>query len=242
MNNVTTIIRQKKDKFKKKIKYPEIKEKDIKYYNSPKNHSLIGYAYEVLFQLKYLRKHNSKNVYILKAFKKRDMLMQYHYIKRVRKILVNLALIEKRIYLGKETLKDVLYLANVGLIRKIKEFNIEINKEDIKDLKALKKGLKDFKDILEENLSFNVYVEKGNVKGEIDIIGDDFIIDIKTVKDFKITEYQINQLLSYSLLLNKKIKKIGILFSRFGKVKFFKVKDLISEKRLSKLGGVIQKD
>ncbi len=67
-------------------------------------------------------------------------------------------------------------------------------------------------------------------------------VGIKTVKDFKITEYQINQLLSYSLLLNKKIKKIGILFSRFGKVKFFKVKDLISKRRLSKLGGVIQKD
>lgn len=239
MPNVTSLIKKKEKKFEKKITYPNLKEEDLKYFNYPKNYSLIGHAYEVLFQLKYLRKKNPRGIYILKAFKKRNWLKEYENINKVKKILNQLTLIEKRIYLKKETIRDILFLANVGLIRNPKKFKIEINKEDIRDLRSLSKSLKDFKNIMRRDLYFNVYVKKGNVKGEIDIVGDNFIIDIKTVKSSKITTYQINQLITYSLLLDKKIKKIGILFSRFGVLRFFKVKDLINQTGLKKIMGNI---
>lgn len=55
---VTQLIKEKKNIFKKYINYPEFKYENLKVYENPVNYSIIGHAYEILFQLKYFKRNN----------------------------------------------------------------------------------------------------------------------------------------------------------------------------------------
>jgi hypothetical protein len=254
--NVTELIKNDKiiNILRKEIKYPEIKIKnDLRYYKNPENHSLIGHAYEILFQIEYLKKNKSNNMYYIKAFRKINFLIDLKEKvsdvkkEKINKIIKKMKKIEKNIsnyifYKEKLNFKDIFYLAWISNIREQKQLkikNIDL-KEDVKDLKNLKKGIKNFKKILKDEIKFNVYEKKEDIVGEIDIKNKKYILDIKTVIDGKINEYMINQLIMYYLISKNeeyKPKKIGILFSRFGKIKFVKIRKILSkegEKRLIK--------
>lgn len=254
--NVTEIIKKEEVKniLKKEIKYPEIKlKKEMKYYKNPENHSLIGIAYEIVFQIEYMKKNKLNNMNYIKAYRKIEYLTNLKEkvsdIKKekINKIINNLKKIEKNIknYIfnkGKINYKNIFYLAWISNIRMQKQLKIKdiYLKKDVKDLKILKKGIKRFKKILKNEIKFNVYEKKEDIVGEIDIKNKRYILDIKTVIEGKVNEYMINQLIMYYLISKNeeyKPKKIGILFSRFGKIKFVKIRKILSkkgEKRLIK--------
>lgn len=72
-----------------------------------------------------------------------------------------------------------------------------------------------------------------------DIVIDDILIDIKTVKDLKVNRKIFNQLLGYYTLYriggiqgmpsNNQIHRLGVYFSRHGYLHTYKVEDLINE-------------
>ena len=139
-------------------------------------------------------------------------------------------------------MKDVLNLAYISNIRLEKDIikKQHIDDMDILDLKKLNKSIK-YKKLMKKDLIFNSFVSDDNIIGEIDIKSNKMIIDIKTVVDGTVKQDFINQLILYYLLNeNKDIKKIGILFSRFKKLKVFKVRDVLSKKREWKLRKALQ--
>lgn len=72
-----------------------------------------------------------------------------------------------------------------------------------------------------------------------DIVIDDILIDIKTVKDLKVDRKIFNQLLGYYMLYriggiqgmppNNQINRLGVYFSRYGYLHTYRVEDLINE-------------
>lgn len=250
--NVTEIIKKEEVKniLKKEIKYPEIKlKKEMKYYKNPENHNLIGIAYEIIFQIEYMKKNKLNNMNYIKAYRRIEYLTNLKEkvsdIKKekINKIINNLKKTEKNIknYIfnkGKINYKNIFYLVWISNIREQKQLkikNIDLKKDvkDVKDLKHLKKGIKRFKKILKDEIRFNVYEKKADIVGEIDIKSRKYILDIKTVIEGKVNEYMINQLIMYYLISKNeeyKPKKIGILFSRFGKIKFVKIRKILSKK------------
>lgn len=239
--------------FEKYINYPKVEiEKEILYKN-PKNHDLIGHAYEILFQLFYLKYKGINDIYRLKCFREysnfnflqstvsvifenklKKIILKYRTIEnRIREFVIN-----KELKIDRRILKDILFLAKL-LIHKEEIYNIrKVNKKDIRDLKELIKGLKNFKRIFNEKLCFNVFLNHYNLIGEADFIYNKVLVDIKTITENKITKKHINQLVLYYILLKKnnyKINEIAILFSRYGEICFFSIKDIISEKGEKKL-------
>lgn len=246
---VTYLLRNKefKKKLKEIIKYPKGKiEEDLEFIGDPKSYSLIGHAYEILFQIEYLKKRKSVNINTIKSFRKRGLLLKFkastsdEYIEKIEKILDKLKKIEKNIYLyiqnkRKLSFKNILYLAKIGNIREISDIDFsKIKKRDIEDIKELYLSFnkKEVKKFLEKEMEFNVIVQYETLNGEIDIKMKDAIIDIKTVISGRITKDILNQLIIYYCMSKNELykpKKIGIFFSRFGKIKYFKIRDLISE-------------
>lgn len=249
--HVTYLLKNKE--FKKKLKeiitYPKGKiEEDLEFIGDPKNYSLIGHAYEILFQIEYLKKRKSVNINTIKSFRKRGLLLKFkastsdEYMEKIEVILDKLKNIEKNIYLyiqGKRklSLKNVLYLAKVGNIRELSDIEFsKIKKRDISDMEELHLSFKkkEVIKLLEKEIEFNIMVQHETTNGEIDMKLKDCIIDIKTVISGRITKDTLNQLVLYYCLAKNELykpKKIGIFFSRFGKVKYFKIRDLISEEK-----------
>lgn len=77
------------------------------------------------------------------------------------------------------------------------------------------------------------------ISADGDIVIDDILIDIKTVKNLKVDRRIFNQLLGYYTLYriggiqgmppNNQINRLGVYFSRHGYLHTFKVEDLINE-------------
>lgn len=263
--NVSTIINNEKYQLKleKYIDYPIYKVKnELKYYNNPKNHDLIGHAYEIMFQLFYLKENERTDIFVLKCFKdfyKLGVLskrISSEYKRKLNKIIKLYTNIEKRIKnyltnkkykLDNRILKDILYLSQLVRIRDLEDiFKLKkIKKKDIRDLKILKESLFEYNDLIKKDILFNVSLRNNdlNISGELDLVLSNTIIDIKTVTENKITKKFINQLVLYYLLTkNKNIKKVGILFSRYGCLKLFHIRDIISEKNERKLVKFFDKE
>ncbi len=238
---VTQLIKEKKNIFKKYINYPEFKYENLKVYEDPVNYSIIGHAYEILFQLKYF-KRNNYSLRNIKGLEKKELILSFKKSKLRDKILKKLYKIEKRINNNTYSMKDVLNLAYISNIRLEKDIikKQHIDDMDILDLKKLNKSIK-YKKLMKKDLIFNSFVSDDNIIGEIDIKSRKMIIDIKTVVDGTIKQDFINQLILYYLLSeNRDIKKIGILFSRFKKLKVFKIRDILSKKKEKKLRRALQ--
>jgi len=77
---------------------------------------------------------------------------------------------------------------------------------------------------------------------DVDLVIDDTILDIKTTKHLKLQRKYFHQIVGYYLLfrlggladapIEPEIKRLGIYFSRHGKLVTFPVKDIINESRL----------
>lgn len=130
---VTQLIKEKKNIFKKYINYPEFKYENLKVYENPINYSIIGHAYEILFQLKYF-KRNNYSLRNVKGLEKKELILSFKKSKLRDKILKKLYKIEKRINNNTYSMKDVLNLAYISNIRLEKDI---IKKQHIDDMDIL---------------------------------------------------------------------------------------------------------
>lgn len=143
-----------------------------------------------------------------------------------------------------ELLKTVISLAKVDVIYRahIIDENLGIAEEkDIEDLRNListvPEDVFNAKEVCILNPTFN---EASRMVGgaDADIIIDDILIDIKTVKDMKLSRSDFNQLIGYYILYKigkvdglspqNEITKIAIYFSRYGYLHIIDLVDVIN--------------
>ena len=143
-----------------------------------------------------------------------------------------------------ELLKTVISLAKVDLIYRARFIgdNLGVAEEkDIEDLRNLISTVPEdvftAKEVCILNPTFN---EASKMVGgaDADIIIDDILIDIKTVKDMKLSRSDFNQLIGYYILYKigkvdglspqHEINKIGIYFSRYGYLHIIDLVDVIN--------------
>ena len=207
------------------------------------NYSLLGNAYELLFQINQIKKEKRiSDFHSLKYSRGKEILLKYKDQETSFNILKKIYLYEKIImrYISNNKTKGIdkaiLYLTEVSNIRRDEDIlKIKLKKEDIKELTYMRKKFnkKIFKKI--KNSTFSYIVESGLLIGEIDIIEKNRIVDIKTTYDPIITRDMINQQILYVLLLEighgVKTKEIGIYFQKYNKLKIIKVKKLLKNKK-----------
>ena len=143
-----------------------------------------------------------------------------------------------------ELLKTVISLAKVDLIYRARFIgeNLGVAEEkDIEDLRNLISTVPEdvfsANEVCILNPTFN---EASRMVGgaDADIIIDDTLIDIKTVKDMKLSRSDFNQLIGYYILYKigkvdglspqHEINKIGIYFSRYGYLHIIDLVDVIN--------------
>ena len=233
-----------KNILKENIEFSPIKiSKKKKYWENEIDYSLMGNAYELLFQIKQLKKEKRKTEFHgLKYSRGKGILLKNRENKIASKILKKIYFSEKEImkYLSnqkyKNIAKSILILTHVANIRNDENIKkIKISKKEIKEMNYLiktfdKKILKKIK-----NSSFSYMVESGLLIGEIDILESKKIIDIKTTTNPKITREMINQQILYALLLKIntgiEVKEIGIYFQKYKKLKMIKLKKIIKNEK-----------
>ncbi len=240
-------------------------EKEIEFFHGPKNSMLVGTAYEILFQIELLKyKKNKFDMRYMKYARSvmliQDMLKIYSeqdkekIMKMIKKIQESEFILYKYIE-GKEIkntmlLKAILYLGFISEIRTREDVfikNFVFDKDDLKDLKQLKKGIFDklLKKYGKEQTEFHVGIGAGLLVGEIDILKrGKHIIDIKTTREGIFSKDMIYQLIMYYFLCKFngiKIKKISIFFARFGKHETIKISDLIKKESERKILKYLKK-
>jgi hypothetical protein len=231
----------------------------LKYYKkNASNYYLIGLAYECLIQLKSLRSNRVKGLSSIKHFNSLSRLQRLYSLSsnlkekqfidkafnEYNKAVIVIQEYLRKGKLSKKVLKSILILLYLNKIRNFKDLykSRKVSKKDISDLLVLKKSLNKFSFLFSGDISFNLSLEYLYLFGELDIYYKSTILDIKTVKSPYFTKAMRNQLAIYFILaeLNGfKIKKVGILFSRHGKVFFLKKKKLFKKKGFSNLKKLI---
>jgi len=253
MNYVTSEIKYNKE-LKKVLKRTisfsrKTFSKKIKGSNKYTDNSIIGNSYELLFQIEYLKKENRIfEFYNLKYARAKKILTDNVSSEKSDKILTNVFKHEKNIIMymqGKKVkslYKSILYLTELNNIREhidYKSFNTISDKYEEKELKKLHKNLnkKIFKKL--KGVEFNKVIQSGYLVGEIDLLTNNMITDIKTTAFCEITKEMIYQQILYKLIVetstDQKIKYISIYLSKFNMLKTYKVNKLIKkEKELKK--------
>lgn len=253
MNYVTKEIKYSKTLRKVLKKTVSFKEKDIsskfKTRNQKSNPTIIGNAYELVFQIEYFKKEkNIFEFYNLKYSRTKKLLMENVHTEKTENILKSIFEHEKNIirYMSGKKVKDlyksILYLTEVSFIREIHDsikFIEKSNKKDIKELKSLHKKINKriFKKI--KGADFNVVLQSGYLVGEIDILNKSMITDIKTTIFPTITKDMIYQQILYKIVLessnpDRKIKYISIYLSKYNKLVTFKYSKIIKNEKLLK--------
>lgn len=215
-----------------------------------KNYSQVGIAFDYIFRF-YLEKLNPDcsldfGWTSTKALQLFDIMSENYKI--INEIIDN-AKLHKNAYIDSGILTDdflysVLKLSSLEpIIRAGRglEYIGQVHSDDIKDLKQLISLIHQDewmgKNRCWLNPSFNAGILVGGA--DADIILDDMLIEIKTVKNFCVSRAYLNQLIGYYILdqirgidesgLPSSIKRLGIYFSRYGYLWSIKVEDLISE-------------
>ena len=243
MYYITKEIRYNKDLkkiLKENIKFSPIKiSKKNKYWENEIDYSLLGNAYELLFQIIQIKKEKrNTEFHSLKYSRGKEILLRSREEKISSVLLKQIYQEEKNIMMylsGKKKTKiekSILFLTHISNIRNDDNIKkIKIRKKEIKEMKYLinnfdKKIMKKIK-----NANFSYMVEAGLLIGEIDILIPKKIIDIKTTTNPTITREIINQQILYAILLKIntgiEIKEIGIYFQKYKKLKMVKMKKLI---------------
>lgn len=169
--------------------------------------------------------------------------------------IINNAAIQKQNYLESgeitdELLSSILKLSTLEPIYRAKRGFEHVGRaetEDINDLKNLIETINESdwtcKNRCWLNPSFNASILVGGA--DADIVLDDMLIEIKTVKRFCVSRQHLNQLIGYYILdciagideITKpsSINKIGIYFSRYGYFWSARIEDLISPEMTEKM-------
>lgn len=250
MNFVTKEIKYSKNLRKVLKKTVSFKEKNIsskiKYRNKKSTPTLIGNAYELIFQIEYLKKEkNIFEFYQLKYSRTKKLLMDNVRSDKTENILKSIFKHEKNIIMymsGKRVkalYKSVLYLTEISSIREIDDiskFYEKSQKNDEKELKKLHSKLnkKIFKSL--KGSEFNYVLQSGYLLGEIDILTKNMITDIKTTRFPKITKDMIYQQVIYKIILESskpdiKIKYISIYLSKYNKLVKFKYSSIVKKEK-----------
>ena len=200
----------KNTEIRKGIKFKPIKfkGKKSKTFLLPKE---VGTVYEIYIQLLYIKKKEayhllSGTIYSNKGY---DIYVLQNFLRNK---------ISK-----KELLKSI--------ISEIYSTYSKENQERIyKDILKFKKPKKLFKQKIER---FNSKMLSGEISGELDLITDRFILDIKTTKFPIFTFEMYMQLLLYKQVSDIKDKNVGIYFAKYDKIVTIKRKKM--KKDLKKL-------
>jgi len=262
--SLTSFLQQKdvQSKFKEEIILPKIELKgDLLAPPKTTNYGLIGTAYDYLLRFLIKKKNKSaiENAWIAeKAIKKIQDLIKNskdstESYKKLIEILEKTVNFSKAIYrdytkYGSDNLliETCIALAQIDPI--FRAFYLDPNlgsldKRDIEDLKKIKEitDLKLFKSEKSCYLNPN-FGEASQIIGgaEADLIIDDCIIEIKTIKELKLKREHINQLVGYYLLSligkvngekeKKDIKDLGVYFSRYNILCKFSINDVLVNK------------
>lgn len=257
MKYVTKEI-QKKEIRKVLDKYIDFKEYNItdEEYTVSKgiNNSIIGSSFEILFQIEKL-KYEKKEMKIERMKFFRGYILISSCFKKIgaddkikellRKSdaaieIINKYLSNKKVN-NKSLMKSILFLDFISLFREPKQiyyYKEKFGSAEVKELILLKDNIG--KKILKKykGAYFNYGVSFKEIAGEIDILVEEKIIDMKSTNYPIFTKDMIFQLVMYWYVCKKSgisIEKIGIFFTRFNKVEMFKVKNIVSKKLIKEL-------
>jgi len=249
-----------------KFKQYSFSNKEKHYENNKANPMVLGSAYEIVLQIEKLRKE--KNPYEIRNLKFNrginvimgiDPSLVNKDVKKklkrwINKYNENLRILVK--YIEGKNIKEkklaeaILFLNFISLFREYKNvfyFEEKYTKQDIKEVAEF---LKDFKKKFmkkifkkEDFIRFNYLVSKGYLSGEIDILTDTYIYDIKTTAYPDFTKDMILQLVLYYVLLKRqgiKIEKGGIIFSKFKHIEYIDYNKLFKKKGLKKIEDFLE--
>lgn len=156
--------------------------------------------------------------------------------------------------LTSELLESCLHLAKIGSLYTpsgyIKSRVQDVDSRDVEELKALINGVKEDKFKAKElcilNPGFTNTVIITGIGGEADLLLDDKLIDIKTIKDLRFDREIFNQIMGYYLLSkiggidhapkNYNIQKIGVYYPRHEYLHIVDIEDIFD---LNNLGEII---
>lgn len=156
-----------------------------------------------------------------------------------------------------DLLRSTLVLAQLDFVYRenhfLKKFG-EIDPQDIQDLRNLV-NIVDFSKFQPRNTCIlnPTFHEASMLVGgaDADLVIDDCLIDIKTVKDLLVKREWIHQLVGYYALgkigrigpermEGENIKNVGIYFSRYGILELFSIKELIDLDKLPNFIGMLK--
>lgn len=148
----------------------------------------------------------------------------------------------------RDILRSTIVLAPLDLIQRAGVIDKDIGRFDNEDIKDLKKliSIVDPKLFKAKRLCI-VNPTFGKASGfvggaDADLLIDNMLIEIKTVKYWKLHRYHLNQIIGYYILskiggidgapAKHKIDTLGIYYSRYGELYTFPIKAVINEQRL----------
>jgi hypothetical protein len=200
-----------------------------------KNYSLIGTAFDYLlrFQIERLNPNTVKQTWIAELGVEKTMIQP-----KIYKTLKAIIMATKAPYsdfvkngkLSESLFASTIVLAKLDMIYRIGRIEpniLDYKDEDIIDLKNLLSIVNDSLFKSKKFCTLNPNFEDASLLvggADADMIIDDTLIDIKTVKDLKFQKDHYHQLIGYYILsklgnvdgMNDKINNIGIYFSRYG--------------------------
>jgi len=267
--SLTSFLQNKdvKEKFSQEFPGPKFNlKRQIVAQPMTKNYSLVGTAFDYLIRF-YLKRINPKAITQEWVADLSIKGMKALGVARLRgsEVKINSALIKKAekelsqtkaLYsdyikhgeMGDELMKSAIFLAQLDIYYRagIIDENFGItNKEDIADLNNLISNIPTeafkAKEICILNPTFGV--ASTLVGGaDADLVIDNALIDIKTVKDLELKRSYFNELIGYYVLfriggidntpIKPQIKTLGIYYSRYGTLYSFPVNTVIDEAKL----------
>lgn len=215
-----------------------------------KNYGLIGTAFDYLlrFQIKAINPHAIERGWVaqntLRFFKNNGMTRLYEqaylFITEAKEHYTDFL---KTQQMTDKLIVSALRLAKLDAIYRSKKIDPDLDQiddEDIADLKALFAIVNPKHFTSSGTILLNPTFGMGSdvVSGaDADLIIDDTLIEIKTVKDFSLERRDFNQLIGYYVLskidaiddapTGLEIKRLGIYFSRYAYLFVFNVSDVV---------------
>lgn len=254
--SLTSLLANKdvRKKFAEEFPMPKLSlQGDILAPSRTKHHKAVGIAFDYLMRF-YLQRLNPKA--IIRPWVAEQALEEVKDNKVLLRKVTKTITEAKKAYshylksgrMGRDILKSAMLVAPLDLISRagfIDENIGTVDNEDVKDLRKLF-SIVDSKPFKAKSLCIlnPTFGDASSLVGgaDADILIDNTLIEIKTVKNWKLQRYHFNQIIGYYILSRiggingapskHKIDTLGIYYSRYGELYTFPVKALINERRL----------
>lgn len=210
--------------------------------------SVVGTAYDYLIRYFLIDKYATLNPSCEWIW---QTTARYFYdqneIKEMQDILISNKLTTKKL----ETLIKIAGLDVVFRSGRTKYFNPDMKfTNNVTDLKQLAETLNILpftpKKTLHLNPAFAVgdQINNNYVHGDVDLIIDDLLIDVKTTKDVKFDDKMWHQLVLYYFMLKfygLEINKVGIYYSRFNYLFEIDIKNFVNDEQFKQIENLVFK-